>query len=274
MSLLISVLCENNQTIIFVSDQYQEFPGIAKFDSCHKYRIFNHDFLIGVCGNLSQGLNFMSSLTAHSQLFTGTFYSICQQIRTFLQESKAQLVEELILTPYKLTLPTFLELQSTLADELVTQLNDAITELNDEMETQFLLLGFDAEGGHITVLDNDGLLYPQHDPGLFALGTGGRVAMNALARVHYHSNWSFHQALLLAFCAKKSAETVPKVGQQTEVVILQKGHSRKLPSEQIAVLEDLYHSHQDHLTELIKTVQSQIPLPSPKKAESLSKIPS
>ncbi len=176
----------------------------------------------------------------------------CRCYRGLLRER----AEADILHPLGLDLSSFFTKQSQMQSDLVSNLAERLIDYSFDSPIETLFLGKDNDGPlnaltgekliytHIYATDKDKLT------NLTVVGFGaiGIGKFHAESQFMFSGHWPskpFHETLLLAYAAKKRAESAPGVGKDTDLIIVGPplGSNLKASDQHIAALEKIYQKN-------------------------------
>lgn len=139
------------------------------------------------------------------------------------QEVYWQRAESEVLVPNFLNLEKFKQLQQQNFDsEAMKSIREKLEEFYEsfrnslDYETEAIIAGFDSEGAHLYRLERDKLTVAT-ETGYTAIGIGAYHADTHFQLSHYTSNYSYGDAILTLYEAKKRAELAEGVGFQTDM---------------------------------------------------------
>lgn len=120
-----------------------------------------------------------------------------------------------VLEPLGLTFETFIERQQSLRPELYQQVMSDMASLRPNIDV--VVAGVDLSGAHVYSIDRFGVIRCHDAAGFSCIGSGGRLA-SAQFMTAKHTRWNnFPETQLLAYIAKRRAETAPGVGAATDL---------------------------------------------------------
>lgn len=131
---------------------------------------------------------------------------------------KRHRAEHAILKPLGLTTKAFLEQQSSMEDETVKSMTNALLDFGMP-STATLVTGVDATGAHIFVI-YDGVPMQADSVGFAAIGIGGRHAESQMMIAQYAPSMEPWAAMMLVHLAKSRAEVAPGVGPDTDMFVI------------------------------------------------------
>jgi len=149
--------------------------------------------------------------------------------------------ENSVLRPYGLTMDTFLERERDLSPDFSDRIIRAIA--GQQADITAIICGVDHDGGHIYVVDEYGRSSCHDSSGFAAIGDGEWHANSQFMINGYTSWWTFGQALLLTYMAKKKAEVAPGVGLATDLYYMWPSFA-ELPHEIHDGLQQIYTATQ------------------------------
>jgi ATP-dependent protease HslVU (ClpYQ) peptidase subunit len=133
-------------------------------------------------------------------------------------EIKRHRAEHAILKPLGLSTETFLQEQSSMDEDMVKSLTNALVEYGLP-GTATLVVGVDAKGAHIFVI-YDGVPMQADSVGFAAIGIGGRHAESQMMIAQYASDMPVSAGMMLVHLAKSRAEVAPGVGPDTDMFVV------------------------------------------------------
>lgn len=166
-------------------------------------------------------------INASSKLFAkkkNTLANVTSAVRTAFQNHLQQLIEDKVLSRYKMKLADFQRNgKKRFTPEVFNLLCSQID--NVALGCEFLVSGFDDEREpHIFTVTNPGIVSNYDRPGFWAIGSGANTALGMLfyrgQNVHEH----VEETLYNACEAKFMAESATDVGADTEMYIAKHGY--------------------------------------------------
>ena len=133
-------------------------------------------------------------------------------------EIKRHRAEHAILKPLGLTTKQFLEEQSSMDEDTVKNITNALLDYGMP-GTATLVAGVDASGAHIFVI-YDGVPMQADSVGFAAIGIGGRHAESQLMIAQYAPEMPVSASMMLVHLAKSRAEVAPGVGPDTDMFVI------------------------------------------------------
>jgi hypothetical protein len=133
--------------------------------------------------------------------------------------AKSKRASNAILAPLGLTQESFLARQNELSENFVTQINSEL--INYQVQTvETIITGIDTDGGPHIYMVEDGFISCRDSIGFAAIGSGSRHAESQFMLQRHAWNSPVTDTLLLAYIAKKRAETAPGVGHETDMFMI------------------------------------------------------
>jgi hypothetical protein len=132
----------------------------------------------------------------------------------------------------------FIEVQQQGNPQLILELAEKLA--GQRLDVEVIFTGWDLNGAHIYHVGESGHEVCCDGTGFVAIGSGSRQFETQFMLSRYDRYWTFQQALLLMYSAKKRAEVSPGVGTETDLFII--GPERFVPIDAptIKVLDDYY----------------------------------
>ena len=168
--------------------------------------------------------------------------SIADQMATGYVEMRTKQVEDLILAPRGLDLPSFYTRHATLNAQLAMMLDQTMANHNAGIE--LLIAGVDGTGAHIYSVHNPGKPEREHDViGYAAIGSGGIHALQAMIGFRHSASASLRETVFRVYAAKRRAEVAPGVGLDTDMAIVSASGVTFLGAPVLAELATLYDNY-------------------------------
>jgi len=154
--------------------------------------------------------------------------------------------ERLHLSPFDLTLKSFIDRQQDLAPDIA---NDLAKKIMSEITgVSTIITGIDPNGdprifsvGGIDEYGQEDLHPICHDQtGFLAVGSGANQFESLFMFSGYDTTWRLPDALFLMYCAKKRAEVSPGVGKYTDMFIIDVDGFRLISKEATKAFEEHY----------------------------------
>lgn len=139
---------------------------------------------------------------------------------------RRDLAERHILTPINMTASTFLARDSGLSERVAIDLERQMQ--NYESGAAAIIAGIDVTGAHIYVVCDPGIAVPYDTEGFAVIGLGDELARPQFMLARYNRRWNPFDAALLVFSAKRRAEMVSSVGNQTDMFMIRPGQNPPL----------------------------------------------
>jgi len=163
---------------------------------------------------------------------------IARAIKEEYQRARLEAVEDAILRPRGLTLREYREMQRTLHDAILMDIDRGM--MNYNFDLHIIVAGVDEEGGHIYYIANPGVMESFDALGFCCVGTGDRYADAVFAYRRYNPSIDLKRALFIAYEAKKEAEMAGGVGPSTDIAIIDDKGVHMLEQEIISKLDEIY----------------------------------
>lgn len=180
---------------------------------------------------------------------------------------KSKLIEDIILSPFKLDLTSYIsrqkEMDSDFVDKIAIKIARFDVEYLRDKAIETIVMGVDDSGPHIYVVTN-GEISCNDKLGFASIGIGSSHAISHFMLSSYSKNDSEAKALLTIHQAKKKSEVSPGVGKETDMCIIwQKGSFAMIeqPTFKKPIVKDLdriYEKYKQATTKLDKKTEKQI----------------
>lgn len=176
--------------------------------------------------------------------------------------AKRKRSEAAILAPLGLTLSTFRDHQKSMDSDLVRSISADLINF-DMPDVTAIVAGLDnykgATSTHIYSIDND---YVSCDDviGFRAIGSGARHAESHFMLARHAWNAQAHDAVMLAYRAKKDSEVAPGVGAETDMFIIGPalGQSNRIRPEIMQRLDKEYRAMKKKQAKMQQEAASEI----------------
>ena len=121
-----------------------------------------------------------------------------------------------------------------------------------ELGTTILIAGVDDLGAHIFAIGDPGSMSCFDRVGYHAIGVGHRHALLKLVALGQYQSKSISETIFNVFCAKRSAELAPGVGQATSMKIVTRTKTRAIPQNVLEELASVYNEHANSVNDSIR----------------------
>ena len=167
-------------------------------------------------------------MNASSKLLTkkaNTLASVTNAVKTAFQNRLQELIEDKILSRYKMKLADFQHNgKKRFTPEVFNSLCAQID--NTALQCEFLVFGFDKDREpHIFTVTNPGTVGIYDKPGFWAIGSGANTALSMLLYRGQNVDTDMKDTLYHTFEAKFMAESASDVGTETAFFIGKHGHN-------------------------------------------------
>ncbi|MFX0172635.1 MAG: hypothetical protein ACFE9L_12005 [Candidatus Hodarchaeota archaeon] len=242
MTICISGLCENGEKIIIASDKMVTVGSIIEFehDVAKFVKLTNNCVILNAGSATIQDDIIKEALSKIKPLKKPNLNKITEIINEGYSKVRRKKAEELYLKPKGLDFRAFYQTQRSLLPEVVFQIMTLIDGTN--LGVEYILCGFDEEGGHIHHITDPGTSECFDSVGFCAIGTGSVNAISVFTAYNYAPKFSLSESLYLVYLAKKEAERAPGVGNDTDMVIVSKEGIKDISSDDISALENIYNT--------------------------------
>jgi len=168
-------------------------------------------------------------------------------------ELKREATEKSVLSPYGLTMDSFISKQKELSDDFVENISLRINNFSIAT-AESIITGIDDDGAHIYVVINGGMgCYDRI--GFASVGIGSNHALSHLMLSGHTPMTSEPKALLTIHQAKKKSEVSPGIGEQTDMFVLGPGlgtFNMLIPIPGLNIVKDLDEVYKKYVKELHK----------------------
>lgn len=115
------------------------------------------------------------------------------------------------------TLPQYLQPQAQIYQQLF------LLSSQFNLNTDFLVVGIDSSGAHISVVTHPGTILSLDKLGYGAIGSGGIHATIHLSLSGQTNRKGFIETLYSVYVAKIASQSAPGVGEATDIAVIEKG---------------------------------------------------
>jgi len=166
----------------------------------------------------------------------------CAAVREVYMGVHMERAEQVILRPRGITLKEFKEFGAQRIPLAIYQQMDQLF-FNFTLNTEFLIAGVDASGGHIGWVHYHGVqgggwLESFDKLGYQAIGTGGSHANILLSLTGQHRELSVPETVFNVYAAKVNAEVAPGVGPSTDMAVITESGTEFLTGDFIERLKN------------------------------------
>ena len=243
MTICIAVICENGKKIVIACDRMVTVGDIIEFE----HDVTKFESLTDTCVVMTSGSTTLQNDVIKQALMNiksikkPSFQQVTESVKEAYVAIRTKRAEELYLKPINMSYSSFFEYQKNLVPEIVFQTTDAIKKA--ELGVEFILCGFDDNGGHIHYLVDPGTSECYDAVGFWAIGTGSLNAISLFTSHSYAPNFSIGKSIYLAYLAKKEAERAPGVGNQTDIAVLTENGMKHLDDKIIKGLSAIQEKY-------------------------------
>jgi len=170
-----------------------------------------------------------------------------------LAKSVNRVVEAHVLGHLGLTLDSFIERQNTMQSSIVQGLRAEIQQTNQQIRCEGIILGIDASGPHLYVVDSLGRVVSKDAVGFAAIGAGQRHAESQFMFAQHFRGSSAVDTLFLMYRAKKFAEAAPGVGPDTDLFMVRSDFSFDSLAQEVQLAVDT--AYKNYLGEVRRAEQ-------------------
>ena len=165
---------------------------------------------------------------------------LAEQYSLIYDHIKKQRMTKAILSPYGLTIETFLAQQPHLSKDFIADLSYKMSTYTLPAFVSAIVAGVDLKGSHIyTVFGNQ--VSCASSLGFAAIGEGWSHAHSQFALAKHDTERSLEESILLTYLAKKRSEVTPSVGQETDFwFVSPDSKSSSISNDLKKTLEDQY----------------------------------
>lgn len=200
--------------------------------------------------------------TPHSEALAKTRASIAQKSGASVEEIahiyaehiraiRRRHAEHTYLAPFGLDTESFLKRQRELAPAIADELSNRL--LNYQIDCEAIIAGCDGIAAHIYHVDSNGLVTCQDDVSFVSIGAGASHANSQFMQAQYASHgWVYTSVLPLIYLAKKSAETAPGVGHETDLYLVTRDGVQPVAAELRDKVHAIYQTYEQEARALQK----------------------
>lgn len=251
MTICIAALSDEGATCVVAADRQITAGGTALEFEHHERKI---DSISDSCFALSSGNALVATEVvertkqAVAAVGNATVHQTSECMRDVYMAVHLERVEQVILVPRGWRWPEYkqfghsqIPLQSYLAiDQLI---------FNFALQTEFIVAGVDAAGGHIGWVHYHGMagggwLEFYDKIGFQAIGSGASHASILLSLAGQHKDLPLAESLFNVYVAKKNAEVAPGVGDATDLGVVTGKGLHLVTDAAIAKLDELKHKYE------------------------------
>jgi hypothetical protein len=162
-------------------------------------------------------------------------------------EEKLKRAEAALLAPLGLTRDSFLAKQQFMERSIVERVTESMITF-DVPVTEVIFMGSDPSGLHIYVV-NGGEISCNDSIGFAAIGSGARHAESEFMLGRHSWNSPLPETLLRVYAAKKRAEIAPGVGEESDMVMVQRqlGSFDLVHEDVVAKLEEQFRRTEEEI---------------------------
>jgi hypothetical protein len=136
-----------------------------------------------------------------------------------IQGVKRRQAEDLFLAPLGLNTDSFIAQQKDMSEQFVNSITSQLQNYRGD-EVEAIIVGHAEGSAQIYTVDTLGIVNCSDDVGFAAIGIGAWHAKSSLMQAGYINRSTFENAMAATFAAKKSAETAPGVGKNTDIHLI------------------------------------------------------
>jgi hypothetical protein len=214
--------------------------GLIEFDhSAPKTSILGQSIVGLVAGEALTGSEILQHLKASLSAPAPAIPDVANALAQLYAKLRISRAESLILGPRGLTLQAFHANQQALLAQIVGMIDNQLVAF--DLGVQLLLVGIDANGGHLVTVVNPGGRFDMHDIiGYAAIGSGALHALQAMIGFGHSTSEGLTETVFRAYAAKRRAEVAPGVGRETDMLVVNAEGINRLAPDTLAELEALY----------------------------------
>jgi 20S proteasome alpha/beta subunit len=172
-----------------------------------------------------------------------------------LRALKAKRGEALYLSPLDLDFERFIGQQSHMNPDVSWRLTEQLQSV--EVDATAIIAGCDDQG-RICMVDEDGVVTSHDEIGFAAIGIGYPQAKAQFMLNRFASWWPFAHASILAYSAKRAAETAPGVGTSLDLMFVTKDGMDIMPLDYIEVLRRSYDEYAERQRSFIHDAANEL----------------
>jgi len=238
MTICIAAVATNRskECIVFATD-HMVTTNVGSFEhNIAKHAKIKDDIVAMLAGN---PLIFDELISVDKK---ASFEEIAGQIHENFLKVRTETIRRQLLRPHNLELSVIHQmLEKPIQNPIQQALLKSIFEFN--LGTVLLLIGL--ENGKAKIMElGEGAINNMRRIHFHAIGSGSNQALNTLLFQRHHEAESLNSAIYNVFKAKRNAEVMPGVGNETELLVLHEGGVKKIGSNEIKALD---HIHEEEL---------------------------
>lgn len=213
----IAEIFEDEPRIVFCADRL--VSGQVQFEHGNsKISRLGDNCIIMMAGNPLKGAEIINRTIIQIKTNPHSIPDIVQIISKEYQKMVNETNEQIILSTRKMTIEEFYSKSNEMSEELVNKIDD---ELNhNPFELSFIICGIDNGEAHLYEVTDKGEINNYDSIGFVAIGSGAPQSIAELGKYQYGSNISLSQAIHLTYLAKKEAQRVGTVGDETDLGVI------------------------------------------------------
>lgn len=248
---LVGVLCEDRTKVVLVSDRMVSQADMSlAFEHEAKYEVITPTTIVLRAGTVHE-----PEIIAQTQVEMkgrGRVQEIAERLSENYRQVRRKRVEHEILQEMGIiSFDDFYDKQRVLHDTIITDL--WMRMRNYDLGIDFLLGGID-EKAHLYRITEPGTYRSYDEVSFCCIGSGDRHAEPVFAFYGFSPKLSEHEALQIAFEAKKRAEMAGGVGYITDAWIIETGGIYEVSTDTISELEG-YHKEQESASRFLKSIE-------------------
>lgn len=163
---------------------------------------------------------------------------IVDLIKNLYQANRLSFAEEIFLKPRTIDCKIFYSHGSSIFPrEIFGFIDDQFTRFDYGLD--LLIAGIDYQA-HIYAVHNPGIAGCYDLVGFHAIGVGQLHAIQAFVAQHYSVECSLAHAMNAVYAAKKSAETAPGVGVETDMIVITPDGKQRVSKSDLKTLDEIY----------------------------------
>jgi len=188
-------------------------------------------------------LGFMVATETHRKVIRDGIAEVEEIARQFAYNYASlcrRRAEGLYLVPLGLDVDSFTARQHQMQTDSVSRIEDQLQA--ESLGVWAIIAGMGSDGPHVYYVEDPGGRALCCDrAGFCAIGSGGRQFETQFMSLRYDRLWTFHNAMLLMYSAKRRAEISPGVGTATDVFIIDSRGFRDVVPPALEALQ-VYHN--------------------------------
>lgn len=274
MTICIAALADDGKSIVLASDREVTygFPINTELDSgVRKIQKVTEKIFVLIAGNSLIGAELAEEIKLEKSGAT-SIREVAEALRAKYIKSRLQVMERLYIEPRGLTYEKYLEKQKDMNQQVVSLIDNGLSQDTQSFQLSFIVAGIDESGGHIYGIFHPGIMSLMDVSGFCAIGIGDVHAVNSLIGNKYTKESSLRESLFYIYDAKKRSEVAPGVGIMTDMLTITEQGPHELTETEIKELDEIRKRIKDSFEKQIQKELISYKLAGKKVVEKDEKI--